>query len=51
MKKEILDAIFRNPCEFDLSVVKSYREALVDGKNVRFSAFLKPERQRVEEVF
>lgn len=51
IRKEVIEAIHQNSCQFDLGAVTAYRDALLSGKNVRFTNYLRSDRQRVEEVF
>lgn len=47
-ESDIRECIFKNIGEFDCETVRSFLEA---GKNIKFSAYLKHDRARVEQYY
>ena len=48
LKNEILDAVNKNECEFDVDTVRAYLEL---SKKSKFAMYLKQDRQRVEQYY
>ncbi len=48
LKNEILDAVNKNECEFDVDTVRAYLDL---SKKSKFAMYLKQDRQRVEQYY